>query len=258
MFHRKKIGLSVLGKTIWAWSNFPWTAQPDSSTLIIGGIHGNEPATGVLLKKFISTRSKGPNLPGNVVIIPIANPDGYHLKSRFNARNVDINRNFPRVRNPDRPNGGGPYPLSEPESEAIHHLILNHQPARIISLHWELSEIDADGKQSLPLAKAMRMRLSEREKRFFGLKHSHINQAGAGKYRGSLGQWCGHALIYPNNQKPQMVTIELPYTYKAEEMTRPLPPDSWERVTTMWRQNSNKYIDNIKEPVFKMLLTGCK
>lgn len=82
---------------------------------------------------------KGGRPPRAVVILPVVNPDGLARRTRRNARGVDLNRNFPTKDwapgNARRRNYGGPKPLSEPESRALHRLILRLRPQWIIAVH---------------------------------------------------------------------------------------------------------------------------
>ena len=53
-----------------------------------------------------------------VVLLPVINPDGMANGSRFNARGIDLNRNFP-AENFSGTARHGTRPLCEPESRAI-------------------------------------------------------------------------------------------------------------------------------------------
>jgi murein peptide amidase A len=133
--------------------------------MIIATIHGNEAAGTPLVAKFAEWLVAHPDeLAGRtVVIIPVANPDGYAADKRFNMHEVDLNRNFPAgnwgvpqetggVSSP----GGSTYarrgnlkpgqtPLSEPESRVLMQLICRYFPNRIVSIHQPVACIDFDG-----------------------------------------------------------------------------------------------------------------
>lgn len=110
------------------------------NVLILGAIHGDEPTTAVCTQNLIKLLQSDATLFAGrrVGIIPIANPDGYAVKSRFNANRVDVNRNFP-ARNfavartvVVRP---GKSPASEPETKAILDALSFIKPHLIISIH---------------------------------------------------------------------------------------------------------------------------
>jgi len=73
------------------------------------------------------------------VLMPIVNPDGYEQRKRRNARQVDINRNFPtknwELGNPRSRMFGGYKPASEPETRAVIRLIEKSKPHAIITIH---------------------------------------------------------------------------------------------------------------------------
>jgi predicted deacylase len=135
------IGLSVRGSAIQAVS----LGTGQSVVLLIGGLHGGEenPSADLAeqLARYIGQHVK--ELPANVriVFIPRANPDGYVDQSRTNANAVDLNRNWPtadwaaEALHGDEAVSGGPMPLSEPETEALHEFIDSLSPVVVISLH---------------------------------------------------------------------------------------------------------------------------
>src|SRR5207249_2070282 len=193
------IGRSAEGRDIPAHANFAFSHAdvPSHSTLIIGGTHGNEPATVLLLQGFVHSAGRFGMPPSPTIVVPLANPDGYLLGTRYNARGVDLNRNFGFNWRADCEEPPGPASWSEPESIALRDFIRAWQPSKIISLHWALAEIDADGVQSTALAQAMWDALSLEARRPYRLR---VTELGRGQRRlertyaacpGSLGQWCG-------------------------------------------------------------------
>lgn len=71
--------------------------NPGPSILMIGGTHGNEPASKVALLKFSELMKKNALKRGKLVIIPETNKSGGHLSLRFmshNWINPDLNRNY--------------------------------------------------------------------------------------------------------------------------------------------------------------------
>ena len=123
---RNVIGRSVEGRDIVAWEHGGGGA---GRTLLIGGLHGDEFATILLLENFVP--------PGGltVAILPLANPDGLVHRTRYNARGVDLNRNCDFNWRADSEEPSGPGPWSEPETVALRDFILAWQPAKIVSLH---------------------------------------------------------------------------------------------------------------------------
>ncbi len=115
--------------------------------LIIASIHGNENGGTPLvisLAEYLH-QHKGLLRGRKAVLLPLANPDGVFYNSRFNARGVDLNRNFP---GDNRRNNAqfGQKALSEPESSIIHQLIQEYRPNRIVSLHQDVAtDIQAPG-----------------------------------------------------------------------------------------------------------------
>jgi protein MpaA len=110
------------------------------TTLIIGGIHGNEATGSYVAIALIEYLKEHPDIYAGrcIMIAPAVNPDGLAAGTRGNANGIDINRNFPATnfpRRPDRKFGGGRKPLSEPETQAIRDAIEHARPAKIISLH---------------------------------------------------------------------------------------------------------------------------
>jgi protein MpaA len=133
------LGRSVDGRAISAVE----VGDPTGTTvLVVGCIHGNEPA-GIAVAKRLERLS-----PGGVDlwIVPVLNPDGLADDTRGNAHGVDLNRNFPYRW---RPLGGvyesGPRPLSEPESRIAYRLILRIRPAVAIWFHQHLDLVWASG-----------------------------------------------------------------------------------------------------------------
>ncbi|MEP6670653.1 MAG: M14 family zinc carboxypeptidase [Chthoniobacter sp.] len=260
----RSIGRTVEGREIVAHANFDWATAtpPPNSTLIIGGTHGNEPATWRVLEDFRQGAAWAALKHLPTLILPVANPDGAARGTRSNARGVDLNRNCGfnwRAECEDPP---GPAAWSEPESVALRDFILQWRPAKIVSLHWALAEIDADGVQSTALAQAMWDALDATARRPYRLR---VTAPGRGQRRleriyaacpGSLGQWCGYGLEYPDGSAPAMITLELPYDPGAEARPDELPEDHLETVRELWRRDPAGYLRGIAPGVQAMLATA--
>jgi protein MpaA len=161
------------------------------TVLVLGGIHGNEPASATLARELCDRLARRPGLVGSrrVVIAPAVNPDGLAANTRHNARGVDLNRNF-ETANWNGASPHGPSPLSEPESRYIAGLVRRYHPARIVSIHQPLNCVDYDGP-GLELAEAMSQAC--------GLPVRKL-----GCRAGSLGSFTGEDLGIPT------ITLELP------------------------------------------------
>jgi protein MpaA len=111
--------------------------------LVVGCVHGDEPA-GIAITRSL----RGAPVPRGVAlwVIDTVNPDGLRAHTRQNADGVDLNRTFPVDW---RPLSGifysGRRPLSEPESIAIHRLIVGLHPAITIWYHQHAALVDDSG-----------------------------------------------------------------------------------------------------------------
>jgi protein MpaA len=161
------------------------------TVLILGGIHGDEPAGTALSRRLCAHLASRPGGAAGrrVVVAPAANPDGLARGTRTNARGVDLNRNF-STRNFSSCDRHGHTPLSEPESRFIAALIEHYRPARIVTIHQPLRCVDYDGP-GRELAEAMSAAC--------GLP---VRKLGARP--GSLGSYAGVDRRIP------IVTLELP------------------------------------------------
>ena len=172
----------------------------DDVLLVIATIHGNEAAGTPLVARFADWLTKHPKeLQGRrVVIVPVANPDGMAADSRFNARGVDLNRNFPAGNwgNADsKPHGATP--LSEQEARALMRVVCTYFPSRVISIHQPVNCIDYDGPAQ-GLAEAMAAECDLPVKKI-------------GSLPGSFGSFVGLTLDKP------IITLELPKDAPMDE-----------------------------------------
>ncbi len=136
------IGYSVKGRPITAY----WFGNGSSTVLFTGAIHGNEQSSSLILKDLVGyLEANAQKLPANrqVVIVPTLSPDGLASRTRNNAHNVNLNRNFPTadwkadINDTNGPviGGGGSAPLSEPEAKAIATLSQQLRPRFVMSFH---------------------------------------------------------------------------------------------------------------------------
>lgn len=136
------IGTSVQGRAINSYT----FGSSGPVTLFVGALHGDEVSSSLLLQDWINElEANHGRKPANsrVVVVPSVNPDGIARGTRNNARNVNLNRNFPTnnwVKNINDTNGpvaggGGSAPLSEPEAKALANLSLSLRPRLMLSYH---------------------------------------------------------------------------------------------------------------------------
>lgn len=138
----KTLGRSVDGRRI-LYGEF---GSGKKTTLVIGGMHGDEPSGVLVAMRLARVVRANPSLLKNrLVIVPCLNPDGLARKTRTNVRNVDINRNFStRTWSPEFGkdyNNSGPSPASEPETVLISNLIESKKPDFILQLHQPFNAI---------------------------------------------------------------------------------------------------------------------
>jgi protein MpaA len=119
---------------------------PGAPLLVMGGIHGDEPASVDALLDLLQ-RLPPAGLPP-FWLIPAANPDGLRAARKNSARDVDLNRNFPaRSFRTDHAPGywPGPAPLSEPETRAIATLIDREGVRGAVAVHAPFACVNFDG-----------------------------------------------------------------------------------------------------------------
>lgn len=163
------IGKSVQGRDIEAY-NF---GEGENKLLFVGGIHGGYEWNSVVLAyEFIDYIKENPNfIPENisVSVIPSLNPDGVFKiigktgqfsasegqfsrelskPGRFNANEVDLNRNFDCKWKPESMWQGnvvsaGTAPFSEPEAKALRDFVLKNKPDAAIFWHSQSNAVYA-------------------------------------------------------------------------------------------------------------------
>jgi predicted deacylase len=164
---REVIGHSVQGREI---ESFTY-GEGDTHIVFVGGIHGGYEWNSVVLayqiKKYLDEHID--EIPKNkrISIIPNANPDGVfkivqkegsflasdvpggdHSDGRFNANQVDLNRNFDCKWSPtgtwkSKTVSGGDAAFSEPESSAIRDFVLRTRPSAMIFWHSQAGGVYA-------------------------------------------------------------------------------------------------------------------
>lgn len=164
------IGTSVEGRSLQAFTY----GTGDTHLVFIGGIHGGYEWNSVLLSyQLIDYLEANPSaIPSNlsITVIPSANPDGLFRVigkegrftaddvpattaqpeglGRFNANNVDLNRNFACKWKPEsvwrgKATSAGTTAFSEPEALAIKNFLTAHTPDAVIFYHSQSNAIYA-------------------------------------------------------------------------------------------------------------------
>jgi protein MpaA len=106
------------------------------NVLVVGDVHGNEPAGEAIVARLRSAKVGGVTL----WLVRTGNPDGRAAGTRQNARGVDLNRNFPWRW---RPGASGTFfpgarAGSEPETQALMRLVKRVRPQLAIYYHQHL------------------------------------------------------------------------------------------------------------------------
>lgn len=172
---RSVIGKSVEGREIESFTFGGTDARDDDTHLVfVGGIHGGYEWNSVLLAyQFIDYFKVNPNqVPQSitVTVIPSANPDGLFKVigkegrfaigdvpasdgtvtglGRFNAREVDLNRNFDCKWKPEstwrsKTVSAGTAPFSEPEAVAIRDFVNAQNPGAVVFWHSQANAVYA-------------------------------------------------------------------------------------------------------------------
>jgi len=196
------LGYSVEGRPLGLYR----FGEGSGGTLIVGGIHGNEPTSADLAERLVAYLEDRPDSWNGppVAVLPRANPDGLERGTRANARGVDLNRNFASAnwmaRRPGHPRYGGPWPESEPETWAILRAIRMTRPDRIVSIHSITGRRQCNNFDGP----------AEDLARFMSARNGYPVVASLGACHGSLGNWAGVDRGLP------IITLELPRDLPGE------------------------------------------
>jgi murein peptide amidase A len=115
--------------------------------LVVGCIHGNEPAGIAIVRALERTHPKA-----DLWLVPVLNPDGLAAGTRQNAHGVDLNRNFPSLwqhfGHPGSTYYSGPRAFSEPETRAARDLIRDVKPRYTVWYHQHMDVVWAYGRST--------------------------------------------------------------------------------------------------------------
>ncbi|PID31485.1 hypothetical protein CR983_00845 [Candidatus Saccharibacteria bacterium] len=146
------VGRSVRGRPIIAH----YFGTPGGrTTLFTGGIHGEEHSGAQTMDAWVDyVESHAHEIPAGkqIVVLPRTNPDGLAANSRFNAHDVNIDRNFPArdwqqkitTSGGTYEKGGGSAAGSEPETRAIMAAVSSAPTVLSISYHAQGSFIGSN------------------------------------------------------------------------------------------------------------------
>lgn len=153
-FTNFSIGTSVQGRKIEAVT----FGQGEKHLVFVGGIHGGYEWNGVsLANKFIAYLKANPSLVTTnlkITVIPSLNSDGVakgtEASARFNANNVDLNRNFDcqwQATSTWRSQivSAGTSAFSEPEAKALRDFVLKTKPNLVLFWHSQANKVYASG-----------------------------------------------------------------------------------------------------------------
>jgi beta-N-acetylhexosaminidase len=133
------IGTTAQGRPIRA--ELVGSARARTKILVVGSIHGNEPAGRAITRRLRRVR---PPRGTAFWIIDDANPDGSAANSRQNSHGVDLNRNFPyRWQPQDGVYESGPGPASEPETQVLQRFVERERPRVTLWYHQALRMVVA-------------------------------------------------------------------------------------------------------------------
>lgn len=164
---KQVIGTSVQGRAIEAYTY----GHGSEHLLFVGGIHGGYEWNSVLLAySYIDYLEKQPPAEAvTITVIPVLNPDGLFAvtgkegrfaatdastdtavlaRGRFNANNVDLNRNFDCKWKPESTwrsttVSAGTSIFSEPEARALRDFVLKETPVAVVFWHSQANAVYA-------------------------------------------------------------------------------------------------------------------
>ncbi|GMU74171.1 MAG: hypothetical protein AMXMBFR44_3690 [Candidatus Campbellbacteria bacterium] len=172
------IGDSVQGRDIVAYHY----GEGDTKLLFVGGIHGGYEWNTVLvareLMEYLDENESAIPEGVEVTVVPVLNPDGLAkvvsdiddfaaadvaasqdvvVSGRFNANNVDLNRNFDCGWQAtgvwqNKPVSGGSKAFSEPESRAMRDFVASYQPDAVVVWYSAAGGVYASTCDGKPVA----------------------------------------------------------------------------------------------------------
>lgn len=154
LIHLFSIGKSVEGRELWVVkiSDHPKKDEQEPKFKYVANMHGDEIVGRELMVKFIedlaqnySSNARIKNLIDHtqIYILPSLNPDGANKRRRGNAKNVDLNRDFPDFTTRDNQNtpiGRQPETIAMMNFQKKHNFLLSanfHGGAVVVNYPWD-------------------------------------------------------------------------------------------------------------------------
>jgi len=216
------LGHSVKGRAIVAYR----TGNPSAArrVVVLGQMHGDETA-GVTTAEYI--KNHVPVARGSQLwVIATMNPDGLVHGTRRNARDVDLNRNWPTRWVPG--DGAGSRALSEPETRAMFRFLRRVQPRFIVSLHQPFGVVSRSDKNPAFVRRLSRQLDLPVERVQIGNCHGRDCPPVP-----SMTSW------YNTRQPGYSVTVEFPAHPTRRFLTRKAGPGIL-RATLSWRRPGHR------------------
>lgn len=178
--------------------------------LIIGSVHGDEPQGKFLIENYINSLSREQinDMKNKLLFIPCLNPDGIELKTRQNANEIDINRNFPTKNWAREPFAseyfGGENAASEIETRFVTETLEEFSPDAILTFHSPYKIVNYDGP-----AQEIAQKISE-------IINYPVQEDIGYSTPGSFGTYAGI------ERKIPVITLELDEEIDVKELTGPV------------------------------------
>lgn len=193
------IGQSVQGRDLYAI--YPLKIDPNKKTiLMLGRQHGDEGTANYLIEgfveKFISKDNRDWLNDYQLILYPMINPDGAHARVRYNANDLDLNRNWSQ----------------NPENEKDEIFVVHNHLRKFWNDIGKSTFIVLDMHGSIREDFIFRVKRSYRGKRFFRKQGLFISRLGR------LDKWQnGRSKL--TNGKPKMARIVFIRDYKKNALT---------------------------------------
>lgn len=174
----------------------------NSSVLIIGCFHGDEPQGKYLIEKYLEIKQNT-----KLLFIPCLNKYGFEHNVRTNSNRVDLNRNFPTMNwNLSYKDNfySGSSPGSEEETKFLIRLIEQVKPKLILTLHAPYKIVNYDGPAEY---------ISEKISKIIGYP---VEKSIGYPTPGSFGTWAGIERKIPT------ITLELDEECNVKDLEEPM------------------------------------